>query len=323
MFKKIIFNNRIKNFFFMILVFISGIISFVGYLNGKNEFDILLLMYAYINPFYSIITLVGQLCSIVLCNIYYTQFKFLQQSFHIYNIITIIVLRIFVLFIYSCFFQKLIDKWKINKIINVFICISLFTIIIQFILVILFYIIEYIPLKQINNFNVYIKLLQITKYNIVHYYIADIKTLLHYYNIGMTSMMINVSLFIHSAFSSLFLSLLNNDFMNKKFHKLDHFNTKVSSFYQKFFLTMLFFTAIFWFLQFYFLALLFYSMSLSLLFLFFILGRNILLQTLLYYVNNIIMVYISMMIIMNNVPMVLVLLIILGIIETIFNFREL
>ena len=139
-------------------------------------------------------------------------------------------------------------------------------------------------------------------------------------SIGINSMMLNISLFYTSLFASIFLSFLTKNNMNEMFQKFNSTIYTVDNKYKIFLLLLLIISIILFFLKLNLLCIMCWGLFLSLFFIFFIIGRNLLLLVLdKFFSNNYLLSILILMILNFIIPNFNIILIIIGCILSIFN----
>lgn len=323
--KQIIHNFSIRNLIFVMLLLVMGVVSFLGYLHCNANGDILILIFAYINPFFSVVAAIGQVLGIILCSIFYNQFSFLQTNFNVSSVVSIMVFRMFIIFMYSIFFRKILHTFSFKNIVKLFIFICTFTVILEFILSLILPILIHPSIANTSfeeKINIFRNYLPAMKSYIWNYKLDTLQDLVSDFYWGVGSMYLSINLFIHSSLASFFLSIMSRDPLSSHFNKFSRFHIEIHGIYKLLVASLLFITFIFWYLNLNFLALLSYSFFISLLFLFFLVGQEIIISMIFSLTNNRFILFIAMPLLVRIIPMFIPMLIILGIVESIFNIRN-
>ena len=327
------FKNFITKTLFFILIFFTGIISFLGYLYDNSALDKVLLMYAYLSPVAPFMVLLGQCIGILLCNFLSKDIMFLKNNFDSPTLIHIIVFKIIWMFFCSLLFKKILHRWSWLQIVKFFILLSMLHIILQYLSIFLFNMIPTFKLlNALQNISYWQRLLYYTKYFqkyslVVLQYTSNIyfpspQNLLTCTPFGFNSLIANINLFFKFSWACFLLSILQKEVFSEKFSKFDQENILIYKWYKLFMLLIFLSIFIFWYLQLHFFALMLYSLFLSLFFLFFLLGFEMIINLFRSFFNNTIIVRLGLYFLMNMFPMFFFITTILGFVESIFNLRN-
>lgn len=309
-----------------LIVFLIGFLSFFAYIYNNTSLDSVILIAACFNSFFfPFVILLGQCSAILFISLYFQYLpEFIQISFTFEIVTKIILFYMLTLFIYSFFFKKILEKFTINKILNIFIAFGILNVILSFcyfIIIALFNhlqpLIKMLPLNEKLNF--YFKSLPYLLKQFNNINIRSIKDLFQYGAMGINSMMLNIRLFINSNIASIFLSIILKDPSNEIFQKFDRSTVNVSNTYKILCFSFLFSSIIMFLLKYNLLGLIFFSIFISFFFLFFIIGRNLLINGLLEKTGNLILSIIIFMLLIQLIPLFPIILIILGFVVSIFN----
>jgi hypothetical protein len=322
------FLNIKKILFLTFIAFLSGMISFIGYLGCNGSINILLLVYSYIHPIFAVVALGGQLLCILLCNKYFFHFNFLQNNFNSTGVIGIIIFQMFIIFMYSLFFKKILNTFSFKSIIRLFVVICFATLILQFATLLFFGIVDsippYIKAKGMNAQIGFVKNILPTLYrDIMKFKFANFTQLvLASSRIGLGSMSININLFIYSSISSIFLAIIGKDITSERFFKFDRCDVRVSNHYKIFIIAIGVLTLLLWCFQLHYFTLISFSFFFGLLFMFFLVGRDLLIDLFYAFTNSFLIIGIGIFLCWKLIPMFAAMLIILGVIDTFFNLRN-
>lgn len=207
-------------------------------------------------------------------------------------------------FFYSLNYKSIIDSWSTKKIFRYFTRNAFI-----------------IPTYYI----VYLVLLSMTNENMGHHIrldsVSQLEVLLQMATIGLKSMFVNIHLFVCSSFSTVFLALFTlSSPMDPKFSKLDSRNVVFSKGNKILFLMLVTLTGIFYYYHYTFLTMIFMTYSVSLMFLFFLIGREILFKSLDKITGgNIILTIIILSLVTTLIPKFLYVMITIGFIEAYLN----
>jgi hypothetical protein len=318
-------NNFFQNLILPVGVFIIGFFSFFSYMSSNTTLDSIILTTACISPFYPFIVLLGQCAGILFASSFFNYLPVVFQTSFNFNFLTSIVLfYILRLFIYGCFFKKILEKCNLKKIINIFLLIGIFNVFLYFLYLILITLVANLgPITKFmtskEKLKFYIKSIPYILKQFDSIKFQNLSEITKYYSIGANSMILNIKLFFSSYMASIFFSIIVKDPNNEMFQKFDRSLTRVDNFYKLlcggFFLLSL----ILIFLQYNLLALIVFSIFISFFFIFFIIGQNLLLNSLLNKTGNFLITIIIIMLLMELIPLFPVILIILGFVISIFN----
>lgn len=318
-------SNIFKKLILPLVVFIIGFLSFFSYVYSNPALDSIILITACFNPLYPFVILFGQCIGILFTSIYFNYLpEFVQLSFTFITLTNIILFSMLRLFVYSFFFKKILEKFDIRQIVNIFIVFGIFNVFLSFfyfIFITLFNnmpsIVQLLPLGQKIEF--YVKSLPYLLKQFNNININNLNDLFKYSNIGINSMFLNIRLFMSSYIASIFLSIILKDPTNEMFQKFDRSSLTVSKFYKILCLSSFLISVLLFIFKYSFLGLIVFSIFISFFFIFYIIGRNRLIDSLLEKTGNFMLAIIIFMLLMQFISYFIIILIIIGFIISVFN----
>lgn len=221
-------------------------------------------------------------------------------------------------FLYTLLFQKIINKWSEKKIIMYFVYFGLVFIIFQYLLMILVSFVQYSNTFNPQNysFGTFLKHQLFHSIDASQSYESFLSSLLKNSMFGFNSMFQNIRLFVTSSFSTLFIIVFFLDLQNKKF---DSFNILVPRKYKVVFLWFAICFILSFLFKYYILCSILASFILSMCFLFFLIGREILLNIFYSLYNNIMVVHFMFMTLSDVSTYFFSSILILGFVEVFFQ----
>lgn len=318
-------SNIFKKLILPLVVFIIGFLSFFSYVYNNPALDSIILITTCFNPFYPFVILFGQCIGILFTSVYFNYLpESIQLAFTFVTLTNIILFSILRLFIYSFFFKKILEKFNIRQIVNIFIVFGILNVFLSFfyfIFITLFNnmpsIVQLLPLNKKIEF--YVKSLPYLLKQFNNININNLNDLFKYSSIGINSMFLNIRLFISSYIASIFLSIILKDPTNEMFQKFDRSSLTVSKFYKILCLSSFLISVFLFIFKYSFLGLIVFSIFISFFFIFYIIGRNRLIDSLLEKTGNFILAIVIYMLLMQFVSYFNIILIIIGFVISIFN----
>jgi hypothetical protein len=321
-----------KNNFFQIISltmisFLVGFLSFFGYLLYNFSLDVVILIISCYSPLYSLIILFGQLSSILFVYKMYIYLpEFLQIHCYFDNIVKILLFFIFKIFLYSLFFKKILEEFDFPKILKTFIYFGVLNVFLSFFCLIFLSVYKNISIfKGLFQMNIYNSIIIIGK--IVLKIISDLnnatinsgKEIINISFIGVNSMIFNIHLFFTSLLSSFFLSLITKNPTEEIFQKFNSTVSYVTDKYKLICLLLFIVSIIFFILKLNLLFMISWCILISLFFIFFVIGRNLLFRSIESFFGNYLFSIVAMMLLYSFVPNLLAILTLVGFIVSIFG----
>jgi hypothetical protein len=319
-------NNFLQGISLIMIGFLVGFLSFFGYLLSNSMLDVIILIIACYNPLYSIITLIGQLVSILFVYKFFIYLpEFLQIHCYLDNIIKVLLFFIFKIFLYSLFFKKILQEFDFPKILKTFIFLGVINVILSFFYLIFLNIYKNISLFKTlipanNLITFYIKIIFKMIYELNNSPINSFKDIINISFIGINSMILNINLFFTSLFSSILLSLITKNYVDEIFEKFNRSSANnITTKYKLTCIILPIVTLVLFLFKLNLLAMICWCVFISLFFIFYIIGRNLLFISLDNFFQNPLISIVAITLLSSFVPNFLIILTFIGFIISIFG----